>query len=121
MLCDVVERVAVSGNTLVATTLLDGLVVLGVEPGGAELLGTFDPEGCWTFDARIAGDVVHVLLPNGQVQQVDIADPKAPRSLGVEDNAFRSVVAETGDGYMQVPSRMLLGATVKTYQVVAQQ
>ena len=37
MLCDVVERVAVSGNTLVATTLLDGLVVLGVEPGGAEL------------------------------------------------------------------------------------
>jgi len=33
---------------------------------------------------------------------------------------FRSVVAETGDGYMQVPSRMLLGATVKTYQVVAQ-
>jgi hypothetical protein len=69
---------------------------------------------------RIAGDVVHVLLPNGQVQQVDIADPKAPRSLGVEESASKSVEGETGDGYIQVPARMLLGATVNTFQVVAQ-
>jgi hypothetical protein len=73
------------------------------------------------YDLRVAGDVVHVLLPNGAVQQVDIADPKAPRSIGVEESASRSVEGETGDGYIQVPTRMLLGATVKTYQVTATQ
>ena len=120
-LCDFIEDVAGDGQMLALSTWLEGLVLLGVTGEEARLLGTYETQS-WALGVELTGNVAHVMLPHGELEQVDVSDPSEPRGLGVSEAAHRAVTGKTGDGYMLVPRPWLtggrLGGTVEVYEVV---
>ena len=113
-LCDVVEDVSTAGNIVAAATWFDGMVFIGRDGDEVELLSTYNPD-TWVYDSYLAGSVVHLLLSNGRVVQVDLANPREPEFVDTYDDAYRSVSARLGDGFMVNTDRTCWGGNLELY------
>ncbi len=118
-LCDVVEDVSAGGALLAAATWIDGMILVSPYGTGPAEVGTFDPDG-WARDSYLAGSVLHILMSDGDVVQVDISNPGDPHELDEYDDAYRAVSGRMGDGFMLAPERHWWGAEVASYNLEVQ-
>jgi hypothetical protein len=115
-LADVVEDVSIGGDILAASALLSGVVAVAVDGDHPERISAFAPDG-WSREIAVSGGVVHVLLSDGRVQQLDATNPRQIRSLGSYDEAGWAVSAETAGRYLAASSRGLISGSVEVHSV----